>query len=94
MVERPPLASLLACRTDAVATDAAVVSCGTAAAAAAAGTAAAAADAGREAQAPAQVGEAWAVFVSPRCEVQGTTHASRREEEVEAEAEERGAERH
>ena len=62
VMERPPLAELLACRTDAVAA-------GVAVAGAAAGTADGAVDADAESEA----GEAWGVFVSPRCEVIGDT---------------------
>jgi hypothetical protein len=52
VVERPPLAELLACRTDAVA----------------------AADGAADADGTAsEAGEAWGVFVSPRCEVTGNT---------------------
>ena len=54
VVERPPLAELLACRTDAVA----------------AADGAADAD-GAESQS--EAGEAWGVFVSPRCEVTQAT---------------------
>jgi len=62
VVERPPLAELLTCRTDAdpVTAGGAFV---------ADGPADGESNANRNAQA--QAGEAWAVFVSPRCEVPG-----------------------